>query len=194
MKDKGVLRRLTNELAEKFSSTWRLLSETTVFLSRTKLFPRYENMLRQWRHRLESSKSNPEVLQEVRDGVITLRKELRRAGYDLTLGSKDIKIEGYRNDAAVREGFTRMVMVITDTALYYIAGQENHVQLMDYLDNQLRRMRVINIRQRHYLWYRWRANVLVLSGSDTEMKDDFEELKQYVETNKLFMLKQLKKL
>lgn len=130
----------------------------------------------------------------MRDSIITLRKELRRRGYDLTLGSRDIKLEGYRNDAAVQEGFTRLVMAITDSAIYYLAGQENHVQLMTWLDQQLHRGRVRDIRQKHYLWYRWRSNLLVLSGSDTEMKEDFEELRQYVEENKLFMLKQLKKL
>lgn len=194
MSEKGLIGRLTNELAEKFSSTWRLLSETTLFLSRTKLFPRYEKMLRDWRHTLETNRGDPEVLMGVRDGIITLRRQLRRDGYDLTLGSRDIKIEGFRNDAAVREGFTRVVMAITDNAVYYIAGQENHIQLMTYLESSLNKMRVGGIRQRHYLWYRWRSNLLVLSGSDTETKDDFEQLKVYVEENKLFMLKQLRKL
>jgi hypothetical protein len=194
MAERGLLQRIGNDLAEKFSTTWRLLSETTLFLSRTKDFHRYERMLRTWRHTLERNRGNSNEVQEIRDNIITLRKELRRRGYDLTLGSRDIKVEGYRNDAAMQEGFTRLVLTITDSAIYYLTGQENHVQLMTWLDQQLRKGRVGNIIQKHYLWYRWRSNLLVLSGSDTEMKDDFEELRQYVEENKLFMLKQLKKL
>jgi hypothetical protein len=194
MSEKGLIKRLSNDLAERFSSTWRLLSETTIFLSRTKVFHRYEKMLRDWRHALESNRGSSEVMQAVRDEIITLRKELRKSGYDLTLGSRDIKIEGYRNDAAVQEGFSRLVMAITDNAIYFLTGQENHVQLMGYLEEQLHKGRATGIKQRHYLWYRRRNNLLVLSGSDTELKDDFEELKKYTEENKLFMLKQLKRL
>ncbi len=194
MNEKGLFSRLSNELAEKFATTWRLLSETTIFLSRTRHFNRYEKMLREWRHTLENNRGDSDVMLTIRDEIITLRKTLRKEGYDLTLGSRDIKVEGYRNDAAVREGFTRAVLAITDNAIYYLAGQENHIQLAGYLESQLHKMRLTGIKQWHYLWYRWRNNLLVLSGSDTETKEDFELLKQYVEENKLFMLKQLRKL
>ena len=48
--------------------------------------------------------------------------------------------------------------------------------------------------RRHYLWYRWRQNTLVLSGADSEMKESFEKLQQLVNENTLFFIRQLKKL
>ena len=43
----------------------------------------------------------------------------------------------------------------------------------------------------HYLWYRWRNQVLVLSGSASETSQQFEELKSYFEANKELLLKRL---
>ncbi len=194
MSNDKILAKLKSDLTEKFSTTWRLLSETTLFLSRTPLFSKYEMMLRNWRRVLESNRNNAENIHQVRQEIVALRKELRKQGYDLTLGRKDIKIEGYRNETAVREGFTRLVIAISEDAVYHIAGQDNHIQLDRYLQQNLQRIRPGRIIGYHYLWYRWRNNVLVLSGSDSEVKDEFERLKEFIEVHKLFMLKHLKRL
>lgn len=194
MPDTGFIKRLAQDIAEHFSSTWRLLSETSLFLSRTKEFYRYENSLRNWRHRLESCRNDDAKVQEIRSEIVALRKSLRKRGYDLTLGKKEICIEGFRSDTALGEGFRRVVLLISEHTVYYLAGQENHVQLMQYIEHRLNIMGVQNIRQKHYLWYRWRNNVLVFSGADTESREDFEQFKDYVAEHELFLLKQLKKL
>ena len=74
-----------NRLAESFSSTWRLLSDTTNFLSRIKLQEKYETELRDWRARLSRGRNNPQVLREVREEVVALRTLLREQGHDLRL-------------------------------------------------------------------------------------------------------------
>jgi len=46
----------------------------------------------------------------------------------------------------------------------------------------------------HYLWYRWRNQVLVLSGADSETAQQFEELKRYFAEKKELLLKKLSRL
>src|SRR5271157_2445391 len=99
-----------NRLAESVSSTWRLLSDTTNFLSRMKMLDQYETELRGWRERLSRSRNNPQVAREIREDIVALRKLLRSRGYDLRLGSKDIIVEGWRHDDAMAEGFSRIVL------------------------------------------------------------------------------------
>jgi hypothetical protein len=43
----------------------------------------------------------------------------------------------------------------------------------------------------HFLWYRWRNQVLVLSGTASETAQKFEELQEYFQANKEFLLKRL---
>jgi hypothetical protein len=194
MNRKNILGRLKNDLAEKFSTTWRLLSETTQFLSRAELLPKYEPMLRRWRHTLEGNRSNTEKIQTVREEIVGLRRELRKSGYDLTLGNRDIKIEGYRNDAAMSDGFVRLVIAVSNAGVFSITGQDNHTLLYRYLSDHLKRKNVYGQTAYHFLWYRWRNNVLVLSGADSETRDNFERFKEYVEKNKMVLLKYLKRL
>lgn len=194
MNRKNILGRLKNDLAEKFSTTWRLLSETTQFLSRAEHLPKYEPMLRRWRHTLEGNRSNTEKIQTVRDEIVGLRRELRKSGYDLTLGNRDIKIEGYRNDAAMSDGFVRLVIAVSNAGVFSITGQDNHTLLYRYLSDHLKRKNVYGQTAYHFLWYRWRNNVLVLSGADSETRDNFERFREYVEKNKMVLLKYLKRL
>ncbi|WP_319560588.1 hypothetical protein [Marispirochaeta sp.] len=189
--------RLVNGLAEHFASAWRLLSDTTIYLSSLpsgKVFQRYENTLRKWRHRLESERRNPEVVNEVRSEIVAFRKTLRKLGYDIRLGTYEIKFEGFRHDDAIAEGFQRMVLFIAKDNLYYLTGSENHIELDRMLERRLHQARIHTAQYRHYLWYRWRQNTLVLSGADSEMKDSFERLQQMVKQNTLFFIKHLKKL
>lgn len=189
--------RLVNGLAEHFASAWRLLSDTTIYLSSLpsgRVFQRYENTLRKWRHRLESERRNPEAVNEVRSEIIAFRKTLRKLGYDIRLGTYEIKFEGFRHDDALAEGFKRMVLFIAKDNLYYLTGSENHIELDRMLEQRLQQARIYPSLYRHYLWYRWRQNTLVLSGADSEMKDSFERLQQMVKENTLFFIKHLKKL
>jgi hypothetical protein len=189
--------RLADILSDRFSDVWKLLSETSVFLSRTKEFDAYESQLRAWRSDLQSSGRNPEVAQRVRSDLIGLRKHLRLQGYDLSLGGQNLIIEGFRNDACLGEGFRRVVIVITDTGLFFLAGDENHITLTEYLDRQIEaaaaagRQR-IQIRDRHYLWYRRRGQDLVLSGADTETEEDFARFSAMCDANSLLFLGGLK--
>jgi hypothetical protein len=78
--------RLSDMLSDRFSDVWKLLSETTLFLSRTKEFGAHEQQLRTWRSDLQSSGQNPEVAQRIRSELTALRKSLRLQGYDLSPG------------------------------------------------------------------------------------------------------------
>jgi hypothetical protein len=86
----GLAKRLSTSLAEKFASTWVLLSDTTNFLSRTSIFEQYEDELRAMRQRLSSSKDNDRELKEIRAELIEMRAALRLQGYDLSLGSLEL--------------------------------------------------------------------------------------------------------
>ena len=128
------MRTFFNTLAESTSSTWRLLSDTTNFLSRVKLLDSYETELRNWRERLSHKRTDPQVYGDVRQDIVALRRLLREQGYDLRLGSKDIALEGFRNDDAMGEGFQRIVLGLADDDVYYIAGSANHIELDKMLD------------------------------------------------------------
>jgi hypothetical protein len=186
---------LSDILSDRFSDVWQLLSETTLFLSRTKEFDTYEAQLREWRLKLQISKKDQEVRRRIRSEVTELRKNLRLQGYDLSLVKQTLRFEGFRNDACIAENFKRVVLFITDDDIYWLSGEENHIVLADFLDKQLGKIsaeRRLNIRSRHYLWYRRQKNELVLSGSDTEQKEDFEYLRALGEANTLLLLSRLK--
>ena len=189
--------RLSDMLSDRFSDVWKLLSETTLFLSRTKEFGAHEQQLRTWRADLQSSGRNPEVAQRIRSELTALRKSLRLQGYDLSLGGQNLIIDGFRNDACLGEGFRRVVIFISDNALFFLAGEENHIALAEFLEKrieaeiQARRTR-IRILDRHYLWYRRQGQDLILSGSDTETKEDFDRLSAMCAANSLLFLSGLK--
>jgi len=183
-----------DRLAESTSSTWRLLSDTTNFLSRVKLLDSYETELRTWRARLSRKRTDPQVTREVREEIVALRKLLRVQGYDLRLGSKDIVLEGYRNDDAMGEGFRRIVLGLADDDVYYLSGEANHIELAEMLDSQCRQKRSCKPYRLHCLWYRWRNDVLVLSGAASETAEMFEDLKTWYGPNKEFLLKKLVRL
>jgi hypothetical protein len=188
--------KLADIFSDFFSDAWKLLSETTVFLSRTKEFHHYEHQLRLWRAELQSSAKNHDRVQRIRSEVVGLRKHLRLQGYDLSLGKQNLVFEGFRNDVSIAEGFRRVVLFITDADMFWLTGEDNHIALAGFLERQLETSssRQIRILSKHYLWFCRRGTDLVLSGSDTEMKEDFEYLKAMGEANSLFFLSKLKKL
>ncbi len=185
------MRPIFNRLAESISSTWRLLSDTTNFLSRMKLLEQYETELRAWRERLSRNRNSQQVAREIRQDIVELRKHLRSLGYDLRLGSKDITLEGWRHDDAMAEGFRRIVLGVAEDEIYYVAGDANHNDLSDALESQCRARRGCKPYSLHCLWYRWRANVLVLSGAASETADQFEVFRKYFEANKDLLLRRL---
>jgi hypothetical protein len=177
----GFAKRITTSLAERMASTWVLLSDTTNFLSRTSIFAHYEPELRDMRQRLSSSKDNDEELRSIRKELTELRAALRVQGYDLSLGALDLSIKGFRNDAAVAEGFRRIVVFIGARDLWFITGEDNHRALHDILDAECDKRGVSNILHKHYLWYRWNHGLLMVSGADSESARDFEALQEWAQ-------------
>jgi hypothetical protein len=191
----GFAKRLTSSIAERLASTWLLLSDTTNFLSRTSIFSQYEPLLRELRMRLGSSRGNSDELRDIRKELTDLREALRLQGYDLSLGKLELSVKGFRNDAAVAEGFRRMVLFIGDRNLWYIVGEDNHNALHDHLESECERRGISDVRQKHYLWFRWNHSLLMISGADSETAGDFRELQSWVELpeHRLLMLAKLKR-
>lgn len=185
-----------NNINEYFTSAWTLLSDTTIFLSNnTKIFHQYELHLRELRHRLESNRNNQEVIQEVRSEVAAIRKALRLQGYNFKLGSLDLRLQGFRNDEALAQGFKRCVIfLLEDGDVLYITGMGNHIELDAAMETRLMAQGFRGIAQKHYLWFKWSNRVLLLSGAASETAEDFEELKLYVAEKKEFLLKKLEKI
>jgi hypothetical protein len=191
----GFARRIATTLAERLATTWVLLSDTNNFLSRTSIFSQYESQLRDLRLKLASSKDDDMAIREIRKELIELRAALRIQGYDLSLGALDLSIKGFRNDAAVTEGFMRIVIFIGAKNLWFITGEENHINLHNHLDGECVRRGISDILHKHYLWYRWSNGLLLISGADSESADDFEALKEWSQNpeHRLLLLGKLKK-
>ena len=190
-------RSLTALLSDRFSDTWKLLSETTRFLERTSVFEHYEDELRSWRRDLQNAGNSIEISRRIRQEITDLRKSLRHQGYDLSLARQNLVLEGFRNDSSLAEGFHRVVIFFGENDIFWLSGDDNHITLSELLEQQMEtRMfkQRVSIRSKHYLWYRRKGNDLILSGSDTETKEEFERLKAMVETNNLLFLAKLKEL
>ncbi|MDR0323071.1 MAG: hypothetical protein LBI12_01325 [Treponema sp.] len=187
---------LKDIFSDRFTDTWKLLSETSMFLSRTHIFAHYEAELRSWRRDLANCEKNGDEHLRIRQEIIELRKTLRLQGYDLSLASQNLVIEGFRNDMSLKEGFRRVVIFFCDDIAYWLTGDDNHITLAELLEQKLdtHHRRLSGIRSRHYLWYTRRGNDLVLCGSDSETKEDFERLKAMAEANSLTILSRLKNL
>lgn len=181
-------------LTDRFAPEWKLLSETEAFLSHTPEFLSYEGQFRAWRKQLQDRKTREDALNTIRAEIVTLRRELRLQGYDLSLGSLRLVMDGFRNDDSLAEGFRRVVICICGTAVYYQTGQANHVEIAENLMETLSRKRLIDHPEVHYLWYRRTRNELVLSGSATESRDFFVRLENRAAANPLRLLSALKNL
>jgi hypothetical protein len=191
----GLAKRIGSSLSERMASTWVLLSDTTSFLSRTSVFEQYEGELRSLRQKIAASKSDERGLHEARKELIAMRAALRMQGYDLSLVSYELSIKGFRNDAAVAEGFRRAVIFIAEKELWAVVGEANHSVLHDYLESQCERRGISGILQKHYLWYRWSSRLLIISGADSEAAEDFAELQAWGEKpdNKLLLIGRMRK-
>ncbi len=185
---------LFDRFAESISSTWRLLSDTTNFLSRKGMLDQYEKELKGWRDRLAHSRASTQVAREVREDIVALRRLLRSQGYDLRLGSKDVIIEGWRHDDAMADGFRRLVLGLAEDDAYFVAGDANHIDLAEMLESYCRSRRRCKPYALHCLWYRWRSGVLVLSGAASETVEQFEDFRRWFEPNKELLLRKLSSL
>jgi hypothetical protein len=177
----GFAKRISTSIAERMASTWVLLSDTTNFLSRTSIFTHYELQLRELRRRLNSSTNNIDELHAIRKELTELRSALRLQGYDLSLGKLDLSIKGFRNDAAVAEGFSRIVIFIGKKNLWFITGDDNHRVLHDLLESECDKRGISDILHKHYLWYRWNNGLLMISGADSEPAEDFQVFQKWAE-------------
>jgi len=193
--------RLKNLLSDKTANTWQLLSETDYFLSQAGLYSGYEDQMRDLRARLNSaSKSGKEkTIKEIHSEIVDIRKELRLLGYDVSLGRFRLVFDGFRHDDSIREGFRRIVLFILDDSFIWLTGEANHIELAEILEQQITRHtqatgKAINVRGKHYLWYLRTKNELILSGADTETKEDYEQLKAFGEACGLLFLSRLKNL
>jgi hypothetical protein len=191
----GLAKRIGSSLAERLASTWVLLSDTTSFLSRTSVFDQYEGELRDLRQRIAAAQADERSLHEARQELIALRAALRGQGYDLSLGSFDLSIKGFRNDAAVAEGFKRAVIFIGESDLWAITGESNHRALHDYLESECEKRRISGLTQKHYLWFRWNSRLLIISGADSESAEDFAELQAWSAKpeNRLLLIGRMRK-
>jgi hypothetical protein len=186
-----------NLLSPKLTEVWNLINETALLLNRTVVRDRYKNQLDTLRSHLnghlQQGSVNPAMLKEVQGGIIELRRQLRLAGYDLSMGKYTLVFDGFRNDASPEEGFWRMVLFIGDSAFYWETGSENHIMLASLLERRLSaKSGMPVVREAHYLWYRWSKTSLVLSGAATETKEDYEKLKTAGEADSLLFLSRLK--
>jgi len=191
------LKFLRELISDRFSDVWKLLSETSRFLERTPVFSHYEEELRSWRRDLQSAGENEEVIRKIRQEITELRKSLRHQGYDLSLARQNLVLDGFRNDTSLSKGFRRVVIFFGDEAVIWQAGEENHITLAELLERELQARSskmMFSVRSKHYLWYRRKGNDLILSGSDSETKEDFERLKAMAEANSLLILSRLKEL
>jgi hypothetical protein len=179
---------LKSRLKENFASTWKLLSDTNHFLSRTPIFVQYESLFRKWRLQLQTHKNNSEVLQDVRKEIVSLRKNLRLQGYNLMLGQYQIKVEGFRSDNAMALGFQRAVLTCIDRQVFLMSGQDNHNELKSRLGQRLIEKRLRQKEDLHSLWYLWDNRLLLLSGADSEPPEHFEHFRGEVEADPYFYI------
>lgn len=185
---------LARRITERFSSTWKLLSETTSFLAKTSVFPQYEHQLRELRSRLYYARGDDHLTLSLRKQIIELRESLRVQGYDLSLGSLSLSVEGSRSDESLAEGYRRIVVFIGEYGVRALAGSANHIELHDMLEADIARKGEFVVRQKHYLWYRWHARTLSLSAAATESASEFERFKAWCEVpeNRLTILAAMK--
>ena len=185
--------RLFNNLRDSFQSDWKLLSETEHFLASTPLQQNYEQQFAVWRKRLQTA-HNDAARASVREEIITLRKSLRVEGYDLSLGAIQLIVNEFVNDDAAARGFRRVVLCFCDAGLFWLSGEANHLELAGDLQTELERKRLYVHPEMHYLWFLWKRNALLLSGSATETKEAFERLQKRAQANPQKILRYLKAL
>lgn len=181
-------------LSDRFSSEWKLLTETENFVSHTPEYDELESQFRDWRSRLKAIGGTDKDLVTIRSEIVSLRKELRLKGYDLSLAHVRLVVDGFRDDSATAQGFARAVVCFTDRGTFFLTGQANHVEIAEALERSIGRLPGITGREWHFLWYRRDSSGLVISGSATETAQDFARLEARARANPMKLLSSLKEL
>ncbi len=181
-------------LADRFSSEWKLLSDTEAFVAHTPEFPSYEAQFKSWRAELHARVLSDTRQAELRKEIVELRKNLRLMGYDLSLGLQRLVVRGFRNDDSMAEGFRRVVICFCGPSLYFQTGTANHVTIAEELLDTLTRRNLLRDVEIHYLWFRRTQSELSISGSATERETDFRRLQDRAEANPLKLLSSLRNL
>lgn len=182
-------------MGEKLVDVWVLLSDTDRFVSRAGLMKRFEGQLRIWRSELKKNSADMERTRVIRNDIIAFRRARREEGWELRLGSLDIKLKGFRNDSAISVGFQRMVLMVGENGeIRYITGTANHIELDREINIQLQQVLRVTPLEPHYLWYRRMDGVLELAGSDSEPRESYELLKLFISEYKSELVSAMYKL
>ncbi len=156
---------------------------------------RFESQLREWRSQLQNARGDQIRISDIRSEIVAWRSARREEGWELRLGSLDVQVKGFRSDDALSRGFQRIVLMTgTKGEVYFVVGSANHIQLYEDINRQLQQARVSAELEPHFLWYRRMDNVIELAGADSESRDSYERLKEYVEHHKSDLVKVLIKL
>ena len=154
----------------------------------------YDDLIAQFRIRLQNTRVNSAVLQDIQYALTELRKRIRLSGYDLSMGKFDLVFDGFHNDDA-GGSFSRLVLFINNQDIFYWkSGDENHIELTASLEKQMHKIRETNIAQKHFLWFKWTKTSLTLSGSASESKEGYRKLMDYAQADPLLFLTRIKKL
>jgi hypothetical protein len=179
--------------SKKMTGVWQLVNETALLLNRTAIKDRCERQLGVLRSKLQQAPANPIILEEVSAGLTELRRQIRLAGYDLSMGKYALIFDGFRHDDSIAQGFKRMALFIGRDEFFCKTGDENHLALAGFLNRQLngspKRPAILEM---HYLWYKKTKTTLSLSGAATETAEDYESLKRAGEADSLLFLSRLK--
>lgn len=181
-----------NILKEEFTGVWTLLNDTSRYLKRAGLFDEYEPMFRSWRSDLQKRYTNTDVYKDIKRQVINMRKELRHEGHDLRMGNYDVVAVGFKSDDAPKYGFKRAVMYVSAKDIFYQTGDENHNELALRLTYSYGSGRIKSPKELHNVWYRWNHHVLEVAGADSETKENYALLSEFIEQNKMLFLKHVK--
>jgi hypothetical protein len=185
---------LAEFLTDRFAPEWKLLSETEHFLAHTPDYHQHEREFTMWRERLRQKSAERLDVEAIRGEIVSLRRALRLAGYDLSLGGQKLVVSGWRNDDAAAEGFARAVLCFCDPDVYFRVGQDNHVTIGEALTASLSARRLLRNPELHCVWFRRTSTSLEISGAATETKEAFERLQARAEANPLKILSALKTL
>jgi hypothetical protein len=181
-------------VSKKINDVWRLLNETALLVNRTAVKARFENQLAVLRSQLQRAPASPALIRELDAALTNLRKQLRLAGYDLSMGKYSLIFDGFRNDDTLGSGFNRLVLFIEKSGFFYWkTGDENHIMLASLLERILEKNPVgLHITDMHYLWYMRTKTTVTISGAATETGEDYQRLKVMGEADSLLFLSRLK--
>jgi hypothetical protein len=99
----GLKENRGTSLSKKMTGVLQLVNETALLLDRTAIKDRYEGSLGVLRAKLLRTPANPVILGEVSAGLTELRRQMRLAGYDLSMGKYALVFDGFRHDDSITD-------------------------------------------------------------------------------------------